>query len=546
MRRYLTAAAVIGLTACGGEAERVAMAETTEGSAGGPAGPIAATTAPLQAFMGSTSGAEDRPSAAADAPNIVFVLVDDQRYDALGRLNRKLDTPVMDMMAREGVFFENAFVGTSLCSPSRATILTGRSTRNHRIGGNSEPEPEGTVYYPRYLQDVGYETALIGKWHMGRGDAPRDGFDHWLSFAGQGNYFPEQHRTGEQMLNINGEMVLQRGYVTDELTDYAIDWIEGRQDKDRPFFLHLAHKAVHSNFTPPERHEGTYADETFVVPMPLTPDNYEGKPRWVFDQRNSWHGVDFPYYSDIDLQVLQRRYYETLLAVDDNLGRLIDYLEESGQMENTIVFLMGDNGFMFGEQGLIDKRNAYEPSIRVPLIAYGPGVIGEGLEVDEVVANLDIAPTMLALAGAPRPDYFEGQAMDRLLTAGEDEAWNNEFVYEYYWDVTFPQTPTTFALRDDRYKYVTYHGIWDLDELYDLEADPEETTNLIGSEEHAEIVTDMRRRLYTKLENAEGQRIVPYERKRRRGHVLRNEIREDAAPFPPSWHVEPLEDSAER
>ena len=199
------------------------------------------------------------------------MLVDDQRYDALGRLNPKIDTPVMDRMAEEGVFFENAFVGTSLCSPSRATILTGRATRNHRIGGNSEPEPEGTIYYPSYLQEAGYETALIGKWHMGRGDDPRPGFDYWLSFAGQGNYFPEQHRSGQQMLNVNGEMVPQRGYVTDELTDYAIEWIEGREDKDRPFFLHLAHKAVHSNFTPPARHEGKYADETFVVPMPLTP-----------------------------------------------------------------------------------------------------------------------------------------------------------------------------------------------------------------------------------------------------------------------------------
>jgi arylsulfatase A-like enzyme len=509
------------------------------------------------ALLGCQSEGGDAPRATAmqateavdpDAPrpNIVFVLVDDQRFDALGRLNPKIETPVMDMMAEEGVFFENAFVGTSLCSPSRATILTGRSTRNHRIGGNSEPEPVGTEYYPRYLQEAGYETALIGKWHMGRGDQPREGFDHWLSFAGQGNYFPEQHQSGQQMLNVNGEMVPQEGYVTDELTDYAIDWIENREAKDKPFFLHLAHKAVHSNFTPPPRHEGRYAGQTFVEPMPLTADNYENKPRWVFDQRNSWHGVDFPYYSDLDVQSFQRRYYETLLAVDDNLGRLISYLEESGQMENTVVFLMGDNGFMFGEQGLIDKRNAYEPSIRVPLIAYGPGVIGKGVSVEEIVANLDIAPTMLALAGAPRPAHFEGRSMDRLLTGGEDPDWKNEFVYEYYWDVTFPQTPTTFALRDDRYKYVTYHGIWDLDELYDLEADPEETTNLIESEEHAGIVDDMRARLYARLQNAEGQRIVPYEVKRKTGHVLRNEVREEAASFPPQWHVEPLEDSAER
>ena len=547
-------------------AASLALAACTDAATGASTDAPAAQTAPAQATPAQAASAQaetqapeattdiaDRTAAPArkavptgEQPNIVFVLVDDQRFDAIGRLNPKIDTPVMDKMAEEGVFFENAFVGTSLCSPSRATILTGQATRNHRIGGNSEPEPEGTVYYPHYLQQAGYETALIGKWHMGNGGQPREGFDYWLSFAGQGNYFPEQARTGRQILNLNGERIEQQGYITDELTDYAIQWIQGRDDPDQPFFMHLAHKAVHSNFTPPARHEGKYADETFVQPMPLTADNYENKPRWVFDQRNSWHGVDFPYYSNLDMQTFQRRYYETLLAVDDNLGRLIDYLEESGQMDNTIIFLMGDNGFMFGEQGLIDKRNAYEPSIRVPLLAYGPGVLDTPGVVEEVVANLDIAPTMLALAGVERPAHFDGESFDALLLEGEDADWDNEFIYEYYWDVTYPQTPTTFAIRTDAYKYITYHGIWDLDELYDIQADPEETTNLIESEAHQEIIADLRRRLYAELENEDGRRTLPFEVKRKRGQVFRNVSRTEAAPFPPQFHREPLADSAEK
>ena len=413
-----------------------------------------------------------------------------------------------------------------MCSPSRASILTGKATRNHRIAGNPEPEPEGTIFYPEYLQANGYETALIGKWHMGHGGQPRTGFDHWLSFDGQGNYLPEQSRSGTQMLNINGTEVPQKGYITDELTDYLISWIDGREDKDKPFFVHLAHKAVHSNFTPAARHSGRYAGETFIQPMPLTSDEYATKPRWVFDQRNSWHGVDFPYYSKLDMQSFQRRYYETLLSVDDNLGRLVAYLERTGQAENTMIILMGDNGFMFGEHGLIDKRNAYEPSIRVPLIAWWPGGLPGGTVVSNVIANTDIAPTVLDWAGAAIPAHFDGRSFaDLAHDPAARSGWSDELIYEYYWDVTFPQTPTTFAIRTDRYKYITYHGIWDRDELYDLASDPKETRNLINSEEHGKTVAQLRARLYERLTTSAGDRVVPFEVKRKPGSVYRNENR---------------------
>lgn len=467
-------------------------------------------------------------------PNMIFVLVDDQRFDALGRLNPAIKTPVMDQMANDGVFFENSFVTTSLCSPSRATILTGMSTRNHGIVGNSEAERPGTVYFPKYLQDAGYQTALIGKWHMGHGGHQRKGFDHWVSFSGQGHYWPKDAPDGQSILNVNGKEVEQKGYITDELTDYAIDWINQARTDGKPFFMHLAHKAVHANFSPPERYLNEYDDVTFPQPgsMANTPGNYKGKPQWLKDQRNSVIGVDYAYYSSIDLDELQKRYYAALLAVDDSIGRIIDHLKETGLADNTVVFVMGDNGFIFGEFGLIDKRVAYEPSMRVPLLAWGPKVISSSTTVSEVVANLDIAPTMLGLAGAPVPDYFEGQDMSQLLKKGSDLDWNNEFIYEYYWDYLHPQTPTTFAIRTDQYKLITYQGVWDTEELYDMKNDSKETTNLIWQEEHKPTVAALRRRLYDAIRNSEGNRILPFENKKTQGKIYRYEDGAEPGKFP--------------
>ncbi|MDA9180194.1 sulfatase, partial [Emcibacteraceae bacterium] len=333
-------------------------------------------------------------------PNIIYILTDDQRYDELGFMNSLLDTPNMDAIAKEGVHFKNAFVTTALCSPSRATILTGQYANTHGVVDNNAPIREGTIFFPSYLQKAGYKTGFIGKWHMGaEGDQPQPGFDKWVSFAGQGNYYPELGDGNIAQLNIDGEHVNQKGYVTDELTDYALGWLDSL-DKDKPFFLYFSHKAVHADFEPAERHINQYADKTVKLPdnMANTTENYAGKPRWVKDQRSSWHGVDFPYHSTLNVGEYKMRYHRTLSAVDDSIGRVQQWLADNGLAENTIVMLMGDNGFLFGEHGLIDKRNAYEESMRVPLLAMGPG-FERGKVVAEVVANLDIAPTMLDLAG---------------------------------------------------------------------------------------------------------------------------------------------------
>ena len=471
---------------------------------------------------------------APDQPNIVFVLTDDQRYDAMGFLDPVLDTPNMDRMARGGVHFESAVVSTALCSPSRASIMTGQYMHGHGIVDNNVAFEGTPVFFPQLLQAAGYETAFIGKWHMGsHGDEPQPGFDRWVSFEGQGHYLPEGH-----VLNVDGERVPQPGYITDALNGYALDWIEER-DADEPFSLYLSHKAVHADFIPAERHADQYADAAMPVPetMADTPENRKGKPLWAQNQRNSWHGVEFPYHSGLDVLEYRRRYNQTLSAVDDGLGAILDRLEERGLMENTVVFLMGDNGFMFGEHGLIDKRNAYEASMRVPLLAYGAGV-AEGATVSDVVAGIDIGPTILDLARAEAalPDA-DGSSFAAQLTSGEDaDGWRDAFLYEYYWEYNYPHTPTTLAVRTDRYKYIQYHGVWDTEELYDLSADPQERVNLIDDPEHYETKVALRAELYDLLaEGHEGRPSVEFSERRGPGALFRHEDRSKAAAFPVRW-----------
>jgi len=438
--------------------------------------------------------------------NVVFILSDDHRFDAMGFMGHPfLETPNMDAIARAGVHVRNAFVTTSLCSPSRASILTGLYTHKHRVIDNNRLVPEGTRFFPEWLQKAGYATAFIGKWHMGQAaDDPRPGFDHWVSFRGQGRYLPGESST----LNVNGEHVPQKGYITDELTDYAVDWLKQQKPAEKPFFLYFSHKAVHANFTPAERHDGRYADAPFSMPASADPDapGYRSQPRWLRDQRNSWHGVDFPYHSELDIGRYYQRYSEALLAVDDSIGRVLAQLEEMGVLDDTLVIYMGDNGFMFGEHGLIDKRVAYEASIRVPMLMQCPSLFPGGGTIDQVVANIDIAPTILHAAGLRTPPHMDGASVIPLLR-GEDVEWRDYFLYVYYWEKNFPQSPTVFALRGDRYKYITYYGLWDTDELYDIQADPDETQNLITDPELADVISDMEDRLYAMLAEEGGMEI---------------------------------------
>ncbi len=434
--------------------------------------------------------------------NVIFILSDDHRYDFMGFLNKPkyLETPNMDKMALGGAYLPKAFVTTALCSPSRASVLTGQYSHKHGVIDNNSRVPEGTKYFPQYLQKAGYETAFIGKWHMGRESSdPRPGFDKWVSFRGQGDYY-------DPLLNIDGKEGKVKGYVSDLLTDYALEWL--KQERDKPFFLYLSHKAVHGMFRPAQRHLGRYDNVPLEYPASMadTEENYKDKPRWVKEQRNSWHGVDYMYHGQMDYDVFYRRYCEALLGVDDSIGRVLDYLEKAGLAESTLVFYMGDNGFSFGEHGLIDKRHMYEESMRVPLLAYCPSLIKPGTRIKQMVQNIDIAPTILGAAGLKAPDYMDGQSFLPLL-AGKEIKWRDAVFYEYYWEWNYPQTPTVHGVRTDRYKYMHYHGIWDIDELYDLQNDPEEMYNLIDSEEHQELVKKLNNMVFTWLEETDGMKI---------------------------------------
>ena len=434
--------------------------------------------------------------------NVIFILSDDHRYDFMGFLNKPkyLETPNMDKMALGGAYLPKAFVTTALCSPSRASVLTGQYSHKHGVIDNNSRVPEGTIFFPQYLQKAGYETAFIGKWHMGRESSdPRPGFDKWVSFRGQGDYY-------DPLLNIDGKEGKVKGYVSDLLTDYALEWL--KQERDKPFFLYLSHKAVHGMFRPAQRHLGRYDNVPLEYPASMadTEENYKDKPRWVKEQRNSWHGVDYMYHGQMDYDVFYRRYCEALLGVDDSIGRVLDYLEKAGLAESTLVFYMGDNGFSFGEHGLIDKRHMYEESMRVPLLAYCPSLIKPGTRIKQMVQNIDIAPTILGAAGLKAPDYMDGQSFLPLL-AGKEIKWRDAVFYEYYWEWNYPQTPTVHGVRTDRYKYMHYHGIWDIDELYDLQNDPEEMYNLIDSEEHQELVKKLNNMVFTWLEETDGMKI---------------------------------------
>jgi Arylsulfatase A and related enzymes len=466
--------------------------------------------------------AEDGQKTGGKPYNVVFILSDDHRYDFMGFMKKVpgLETPHMDRMAREGAHLENAFVSTALCSPSRASILTGQYAHTHTIVDNNAPMPEGLTFFPQYLQEKGYKTGFFGKWHMGNeGSGKQPGFDQWVSFRGQGVYY-------SPTFNINGKEVKQPegSYTTDLLTDYAIDWLNTLEE-DQPFFLYLSHKGVHAEFQPAERHKGTYHDMPIITPpsMYLTatdsskrvgretpydgPVNREGIPEWVRKQRYSWHGVDYMYDGSIAFEDFYRQYCETLRSVDESIGEVMAWLEEQGLAENTLVIYMGDNGFLFGEHGLIDKRNAYEASMRVPLLAWAPQLIKPQTRIPEMIMNVDIAPTVLDLVGMEKPEQMQGYSFLPLLKGQPVSDWRDKVYYEYYWEWAFPQTPTIFSVRTDRYKYIFNHGLWDANELYDLENDPHEMNNLIRDPASHEIAGQLKKELWDWLESTGGMQI---------------------------------------
>ena len=466
------------------------------------------------------------------APNLIVILVDDLRYDTFGHMGHPfVETPHIDALASGGLRFTHAFVTTSLCSPARASFLTGQYMHHHGVVDNQRAMPKGLTLFPALLQKAGYRTAFIGKWHMGgTASSPRPGFDHWVSFAGQGTYLPDGHH-----LNVDGREIARYAYMTDELTDYATRWI-GRQTQGQPFMLYLSHKGVHGLYEPAPRHRDRYRDVAFELPASVarTDDNHGVKPMWVHDQRNSWHGVEFPYHGRSRQSVgeMYRHYCEMILSIDDSVGRILDALDDAGLTRDTVLLFTSDGGHLWGEHGLIDKRCAYEESIRIPFLLYGPSTIPAGTACDALVANIDVAPTVLQLCGIDSPAGMDGRSLVPLIEKpSQTDNWRAALLYEYFWEAMFPQTPTTFALRNRRYKYIQYHGIWDSDELYDMVDDPHEMVNLLRDPQQAKRVEQMRQQLDLQLQ-ADGGVAIPVTAKRRTSAALRRGDRSRRAPFP--------------
>ncbi len=430
-------------------------------------------------------------AASAQPPNVVFILVDDLRWDELGAAGHPVvKTPNIDRLAREGALFRNAFVTTPLCSPSRASFLTGQYARTHGITDNTNRSAAShrLTTFPLLLQRAGYETAFIGKWHMGNDDSRRPGFDTWVSFKGQGQYLDPEISEGDRTAPV-------RGYITDILNSRALEFV--RRPRTKPFLLYLSHKAVHPNirqlddgsivpidgemFVPAERHRQLLVG----AKVPRRP-NF-GKP--PLDKPALMRTIGDlpplgPSTATDDATVLGRQ--RALAAVDDGVGEILKALEQQGQLDNTVVIFAGDNGYFYGEHGLSDERRlAYEESARIPIVARFPKIIPAGSVPTQLVLNLDVAPTVLELAGVARPAAIEGRSLVPIFSKSA-VPWRSSFVIEYFSDTVFPRILTMGyqALRTERWKYIRYTELRNMDELYDLAADPYELKNLIADPVH--------------------------------------------------------------
>jgi len=460
----------------------------------------------------------------AGRPNVVFILTDDQRWDALSCEGHPfLKTPHLDRLAQEGARFANMFVTTSLCSPSRASFLSGLYASTHKVLNNFTDYPVDLPSFPRALQSAGYETAYIGKWHMGeQSDARRPGFDYWVSHKGQGKYYDTE-------FNFNGTRRVLEGYYTERVTDVAVKWlerfrVEEGEDK-KPFLLVLGQKAPHGPFVPEEKYRHIY-DEV-EVSYPASGFQLEGKPNWIRERLPTWHGIYGPLYGfrkefpDTSAEGVDifgefvKSYTATIASVDDSVGRVYAALEKLGVLDNTLVVFAGDNSFLLGEHGMIDKRTMHEESIRVPLLVRYPRLVEPGTVVTEQVLNIDLCPSILEICGVPPLTQADGAPLHGLswkrLITGDASGWRKAWFYEYNYEKQFPYTPNVRGVRTREWKYVRYpHGDGSPDrhkaELYHLKSDPGERHNRIDDPAVAKVVAELRAEL-NRLQRAAGAHL---------------------------------------
>ena len=466
-------------------------------------------------------------------PNIIFIMTDDHASHAMSCYGSRINkTPNLDRIANEGVRFDNCFCTNSICAPSRAVILTGKYNHMNGVTDNIREFDSTQQTYTKLLQQAGYETAMIGKWHL---KSDPTGFDYWNVLPGQGHYY------NPDLIEM-GERKHYEGYVTDIITDLAIDWLDGRK-AEKPFCLVYQHKAPHRSWMPGPDHltmfdgedipepddlfddyntksaasreqEMTISDHTYpAYDLKITPPD-EGLDKRMWDasinrlnedQRKAWDeaygprndafhkanlkGDDLARYK---YQRYIKDYLRCIASVDDNVGLLLDYLDAAGLAENTIVVYTSDQGFYLGDHGWFDKRFMYEESLRMPLLVRYPVKIKPGGVNSDIVVNIDFAPTFLDYAGVPIPQDIQGESMRPVLEGNTPDNWRKSMYYHYYEYPGWHMVKRHYGIRTERYKLMHFYYDIDAWELYDLQEDPDELNNLYENSSHAEIIEELK------------------------------------------------------
>jgi N-acetylglucosamine-6-sulfatase len=436
-------------------------------------------------------------------PNIVVVLVDDLRWDELGCTGHPfVRTPHIDRIANEGVRFRNAFCTTPLCSPVRASLLTGLYTHHHGILDNTNRSEDShrLQTFPRVLQQAGYETAYVGKWHMGNDDTARPGFDHWVSMKGQGKSF-------DPVLIVDGHRSQHIGHTTDVLNKKAVEFV--RRKRDKPFCLYVAHKALHpelvqyddgsisdpsaARFLPAKRHRTLYEHDAIPRRLNVT-DTLLSKPAL----RRAIEGLPPLGRKTGTSDETVRDRLRMLAAVDDGVGLLFGALTQTGQLDNTLIVLLSDHGYWYGEHGLsVERRLAYEEALRIPLLVRYPPMIEGGSIVDEFALSIDLAPTLIDLANGKSTHRMDGRSLRPLLRGEHPQNWRTDFLVEYNTDTVFPRVLNMgySVIRTHRWKYIRYNTLEGMDELYDLKNDPYEMENLLANPDSQPVLQELKSRL---------------------------------------------------
>jgi arylsulfatase A-like enzyme len=465
---------------------------------------------------------------AAGRPNILFIMSDDHAAHAVGAYGSKINkTPNIDRIAREGMLFRNAFVTNSICTPSRATILTGKYSHLNGTYFVAQEFDGSQQTFPKLLQQAGYQTAIVGKWHL---VSDPTGFDYWNILVNQGPYYnPPMIETGSRSKH--------EGYTTDVITDITLDWLKNKRDPSKPFMLKYHHKAPHREWTPGPDHIDQFDGETIPEPANLHDDyatragpakeaemrvgrdmtdrdlklepvpnlTAEQLSRWkqAYEAENEKEFVTTPREPQLTKRNYQRYikdYLRCVQSVDDNVGRVLKYLDESGLAENTIVIYTSDQGFFLGEHGWFDKRFMYEESLRTPLLVRWPGVTKPGSTDEHIVMNLDFAQTLLDAAGAPQPSDMQGHSLVPLLKGEPPRDWRTSMYYHYYEYPTSHKVREHCGVRTDRYKLIHFYTV-DEWELFDLREDPQEMKNVYGDPAYA----DTRKQLEAELKRLQAQ-----------------------------------------